>query len=174
MNLARARLGALLFALAPAVLGAPPEKGWPLTLQEGIPRTLAGWEAAPRDPLPDTDENEMGTYTEVSRFFQKVEPRASRQFRIAVQDYGSGKELEAVIRKAMSEAAKSGVETAEIKIGGLPAWAVTDRSSGQPTTLITVVVTPGRLVLGQGANVETADAVKLLGHVDYAKIAAAR
>jgi hypothetical protein len=173
---ARGHAAALLLALAVPAPGGPPEKAaWPLTLQEGIPRELPGWQAAPRDPLPDTDENEMGIYTEVSRFFQKVEPGAARQFRIAVQDYGSGKDLEGSIKKAMTEAAKaSGVETAEVKIGGLPAYAVTDRSQGQPTTLVTVVVSPSRLVLGQGANVEQADAVKLLGRVDYAKVAAAR
>jgi hypothetical protein len=165
---------AAFFALASAA-GSPQKPSWPLTLQEGIPKELpGGWQAAPRDPLPDTDENEMGTYTEVSRFFQKIEPRSSRQFRIAVQDYGSGKDLEGAIRTAMADAAKTGVETAEVKIGGLPAYAVTDRSQGQPTTLVTVVVTPGRLVLGQGANVEQKEAVSLLGRVDFARIAAAR
>jgi hypothetical protein len=74
----------------------------------------------------------------------------------------------------MADASKTGVETAEVKIGGLPAYAVTDRSQGQPTTLVTVVVTPGRLVLGQGANVEQKEAVSLLGRVDFARIAAAR
>ena len=66
----------------------------------------------------------MGTYTEVSRFFQKIEPSAARQFRIVVQDYGKGEDLEGAIRAAMAEAAKtSGVETAESKIGGFPAYA---------------------------------------------------
>jgi hypothetical protein len=178
MRLARVcGAAALLLTLAaPSPAGPPDKPAWPLTLRDGIPATLPGWEPAPRDPLPDTDENEMGVYTEVSRFFQKIEPGGARQFRIAVQDYGSGKDLEGPIRKAMGEAAKAaaGVETAEIKIGGLPAYAITDRSQGQPTTLVTVVVTPGRLVLGQGANVEQNDAVKLLGRVDYARVAAAR
>jgi len=176
MRLARVcGAAALLIALAAPGPGAPPDKPvWPLTLREGIPTTLPGWDPAPRDPLPDTDENEMGIYTEVSRFFQKIEPGGARQFRIAVQDYGSGKDLEGSIRKAMEAAKSAGVDTAEVKIGGLPAYAVTDRSQGQPTTLVTVVVTPGRLVLGQGANVEQNDAVKLLGRVDYAKVAAAR
>jgi hypothetical protein len=173
---AAVRIAAAAFVALAAPAAEPPQKpAWPLTLQEGLPKELpGGWQAAPRDPLPDTDENEMGTYTEVSRFFQKIEPRSSRQFRIAVQDYGSGKDLEGAIRKAMADASKTGVETAEVKIGGLPAYAVTDRSQGQPTTLVTVVVTPGRLVLGQGANVEQKEAVSLLGRVDFARIAAAR
>jgi len=156
---------------APALLFA----GWPLSLRDGIPKSLPGWDAAPRDPLPDTDENEMGTYTEVSRFFQKIEPSAARQFRIVVQDYGKGADLEAAIKKAMAEAGKSsGVQTAETKVAGFPAYAITDNSQGQPTTLVSIVVSPGRLVLGQGANVEQADALKLLARVDFAKIAAAQ
>jgi hypothetical protein len=166
----------LVVALAAGSLAAAADKPvWPLTLREGIPAAVPGWDAAPRDPLPDTDENEMGTYTEVSRFFQRIEPSAARQFRIVVQDYGKGKDLEGPIRRAMAEAGKMpGVETGEAKIGGLPAYAVTDRSQGQPTTLVTVIVTPGRLVLGQGSNVERDEAVKLLGGVDYAKVAAAK
>jgi hypothetical protein len=173
----RSRAGAILLlsVLAAGPVAAAEKAVWPLTLRDGIPATLPGWDPAPRDPLPDTDENEMGTYTEVSRFFQKIEPSAARQFRIVVQDYGKGKDLEGAIRKAMTEAARSpGVETAEIKIGGFDAFAITDQSQGQPTTLVTVVVTPGRLVLGQGANVEQPDAIKLLGRVDYAKVAAAQ
>jgi hypothetical protein len=168
-------VAALLLTLAAASSpGASVKAVWPLTLRDGIPATLPGWDAAPRDPLPDTDENEMGTYTEVSRFFQKIEPGAARQLRIAVQDYGKGKDVSTVISRAMAEAAKSpGVEVVEVKIGGLPAYAVTDRSQGLPTTLVTVIVSPGRIVLGQGSNVERDDAVKLLGRVDYARIAAA-
>jgi hypothetical protein len=166
-------LAALLLCLAaPAALFSA---GWPLSLRDGIPKSLPGWDPAPRDPLPDTDENEMGTYTEVSRFFQKIEPSAARQFRIVVQDYGKGADLEGAIRKAMAEAGKaSGVETAETKVGGFPAYAITDHSQGQPTTLVTVVVSPGRLVLGQGANIEQPDALKLLARVDFAKVAAAQ
>ena len=95
--------------------------------------------------------------------------------RIVVQDYGKGADLEAAIRKAMAEAGKAaGVETAETKVGGFSAYAITDHSQGQPTTLVTVVVSPGRLVLGQGANVEQPDALKLLARVDFAKVAAAQ
>jgi len=173
MVLRKAGAAALILCVAaPAALFSA---SWPLTLRDGIPKSLPGWDPAPRDPLPDTDENEMGSYTEVSRFFQKIEPSAARQFRIAVQDYGKGADLEASIRKAMAEAGKTaGVETAQTKVGGFPAYAITDHSQGQPTTLVTVVVAPGRLVLGQGANVEQADALKLLGRVDFAKVAAAR
>jgi hypothetical protein len=168
-------VAALLLVLAvESSPGASEKPVWPLTLRGGIPAALPGWDAAPRDPLPDTDENEMGSYTEVSRFFQKIEPGTARQLRIVVQDYGKGKDVASVIARAMAEAAKSpGVEVVEVKIGGLPAYAVTDRSQGSPTTLVTVIVAPGRLVLGQGSNVEREDAVKLLGRVDYAKVAAA-
>jgi hypothetical protein len=55
-------------------------------------------------------------------------------------------------------------------VSGLPAFAVTDRSAGNPTTLVTVLASPSRLVLAQGANVEAADALKLLGHVDFQKV----
>lgn len=171
----RACAAALFLALASGPSAAAPDKPvWPLTLRDGVPATLPGWDAAPRDPLPDTDENEMGAYTEVSRFFQKIEPSTARQFRIVVQDYGKGKDLEVSIRKAVAQAARTpGVDTAEVRIAGLAAYAVTDRSQGQPTTLVTVVVTAGRLVLGQGSNVEREEAVRLLGRVDYAKVAAA-
>ena len=164
---------ALLLLTADVAPAAPDKPSWPLTLRDGIPKTLPGWDAAPRDPLPDTDENEMGTYTEVSRFFQKIEPSRARQFRIVVQDYGKGADLEPAIRKAVAESAKAGVDATAIKVGKLSAFAVTDRSQGQPTTLVTVVVTPGRLVLGQGANVEREEAVKLLSLVDFARVAAA-
>ncbi len=170
-------LAALLLPVAveAASAGAAGNPVWPLTLRDGIPATLPGWDAAPRDPLPETDENGMGTYTEVSRFFQKIEPSTARQFRIVVQDYGKGKDLGGEIRRAVAAAGKApGVETAEVKIGGLTAYAVTDRSQGLTTTLVTVVVLPGRLVLGQGSNLDREEAVKLLGRVDYARVAAAQ
>jgi hypothetical protein len=164
-----------LLAAAAAAEALPEKPVWPLSLREGIPATLPGWDAAPRDPLPDTDENEMGTYTEVSRFFQKIEPSTARQFRIVVQDYGKGKDLEGEIKRAVAAAGKSpGVETAELKFGTLPAYAVTDRSQGLTTTLVTVIVLPGRLVLGQGSNLSREDAVKLLSLVDYTRVAAAQ
>jgi hypothetical protein len=163
----------IVSVLVAAALSALPGKAtWPLSLREGLPTELPGYSAAPRDPLPDTDENEMGVYTEVSRFFQRIEsPTSVRQFRLVVQDYGAGKDLAGAIRKAVSEASRApNVETREVKVSGLPAFAVTDRSSGNPTTLVTVVATPSRLVLAQGANVEAAEALKLLGHVDFEKV----
>jgi len=164
---------ALGCALVAAALAALPEKTvWPLSLRDGLPAELPGFAAAPRDPLPDTDENEMGVYTEVSRFFQRIESSTSvRQFRLVVQDYGPGKDLAGAIRKAVSEASRAPkVETREVKVSGLPAFAVTDRSSANPTTLVTVVASPSRLVLAQGANVEPDAALKLLGHVDFEKV----
>jgi hypothetical protein len=51
---------------------------------------------------------------------------------------------------------------------------VTDRTSGNPTTLVTVIVLPSRLVLAQGANVDRDAALKLLSHVDFPRIAATK
>lgn len=151
---------------------AEKEAAWPGSLRNGIPATLPGYVAAPRDPLPDSDENEMGKFTEVSRFFQRIESATSvKQFRLVVQDYGPGKDLAGALRKAVDQAGRApNVEAREIKMAGLPAFAVTDRSGANPTTLITVIATPARLVLGQGANVDREEAVKLLGHVDFQKV----
>jgi hypothetical protein len=164
----------LLLALTDSVSRALPEKEpvWPLSLRNGLPTTLPGYAAAPRDPLPDSDENEMGTFTEVSRFFQRIESETSvKQFRLVVQDYGAGKDLEGAIRKAVDLASRApNVDARELKIAGLPAFAVTDRSSANPTTLVTVIATPARLVLAQGANVDQDEALKLLGKVDFQKI----
>jgi len=158
--------------LASSLSAIPGKAAWPLSLREGLPAELPGYVASPRDPLPDTDENEMGVYTQVSRFFQRIESATSvRQFRLVVQDYGAGKDLAAAIRKAVSEASRAPkVETREVKVSGLLAFAVTDRSEGNPTTLVTVLASPSRLVLGQGANVEPAEALRLLGHVDFEKV----
>jgi hypothetical protein len=117
----------------------------------------------------------MGTYTEVARFFQRIEsPTSAKQFRIAVQDY-AGKEVVPAIRRAFEAAGRTqGVEAKETKVAGRSALAVTDRTGPRPTTLITVVLTPSRLVLGQGANVERDEALKLLAKVDFDRIASAR
>ena len=49
----------------------------------------------------------MGVFTQVTRFFQRIEsPTVTRQFQLVVQDYGKDKNLEAEIRKAVAEAAK--------------------------------------------------------------------
>ena len=169
---------AFLAATIPSAGEQPAERktAWPLSLRDGLPKELPGYQAAPTDPLPDTDENDMGVFTEVSRFFQRIEsPTVTRQFRLVVQDYGKDKNLEPEIRKAVAESAKvPSVEAKEVKVAGLPAFAVTDRSSGNPTTLVTVVVLPSRLVLAQGANVDRDEALKLLARVDFPRIAATK
>ncbi len=170
-------LAGLLFFSSGLALPAPPERPlWPLSLREGLPTALPGYAPAPRDPLPDSDENEMGKYTEVSRFFQRIESATStKQFRLAVQDYGSGKDLSEAIRKAVAEAGRSAsVQTKELVLSGSKAFVVTDRSGPNPTTLVTVLVTPSRLVLAQGANVTGEEALKLLGFVDFGRVAAAK
>jgi hypothetical protein len=177
----RLAAGALLLALGALPLAAqekPPDKkaSWPLSLADGLPKELPGYQAAPTDPLPDTDENEMGVFTQVARFFQRIESSTvTRQFQLVVQDYGKDKNLEPEIRKAVAEAASHpSVEVKDVALAGLKAFAVTDRSSGSPTTLVTVLVLPSRLVLAQGANVDRDTAIKLLSHVDFAKVAAAK
>jgi hypothetical protein len=175
----RSAIAIVLLALlaAPASSQEPERKtAWPLSLRDGLPKELPGYEAAPRDPLPDTDENDMGVFTEVSRFYQKIEsPTVARQFRLVVQDYGKEKELEPSIRQAVAESAKApSVEAKEVKVAGLTAFAVTDRSGVNPTTLVTVVVLPSRLVLAQGANIDRDEALKLLGRVDFPRIAATK
>jgi hypothetical protein len=172
------RFSLTLLLLAAAWCAAAQERktAWPLSLADGLPKDLPGYTVAPTDPLPDTDENDMGVFTEVSRFFQRIEsPTVARQFRLVVQDYGKGKNLEPAIRKAVAESAKApSVEAKEVKVAGLTAFAVTDRSGPNPTTLVTVVVLPSRLVLAQGANVDREAALKLLGSVDFPRIAAAK
>lgn len=171
-------LFAAVFALLIPVGGRSNPLGtprWPLTLREGLPTALPGWEAAPTDPLPDEEENAMGRYTEVGRFFQRIEsPTSTKQFRIAVQDYGTGRDLLPSIRKAVQEAAATGVETRELDIEGHRAFVVTARAEGKPTTIVTVVVSGGRLVLGQGANVPGDEAVKLVRAVDFRRVASAK
>jgi hypothetical protein len=166
----------LLLAAAVAATAQDRKTGWPLSLADGLPKELPGYVTAPTDPLPNTDENDMGVFTEVSRFFQRIEsPTVTRQFRLVVQDYGKEKNLEPEIRKAVAEAAKApSVEAKEVKVAGSTAFAVTDRSSGNPTTLVTVLVMPSRLVLAQGANVDRDGALKLLARVDFPRVAAAR
>jgi hypothetical protein len=172
------RFGAalLLLLLAPCLEGQEKKSAWPKSLADGLPKELPGYRAAPTDPLPDTDENEMGVFTQVARFFQRIEsPTVARQFQLVVQDYGKDKNLEPDIRKAVSEAATHpNVEARDVMIAGLKAFAVTDRSSGTPTTLVTVLVLPSRLVLAQGANVDRDASIKLLSYVDFPRIAATK
>jgi hypothetical protein len=171
----RISLGMLLL-LTTWVAAQERKTAWPLSLGDGLPRELPGYAAAPTDPLPDTDENDMGVFTEVSRFFQRIEsPTVVRQFRLVVQDYGKGKNLEPALRKAVAESAKApSVEAKDVKVAGLTAFAVTDRSGPNPTTLVTVLVLPSRLVLAQGANVDRDAALKLLASVDFPRIASAK
>jgi hypothetical protein len=165
-----------LFFSALFLCASPDKPSWPLTLREGLPGSLPGYAPAPTDTLPEEAENEMGPYVEASRFFQRIEsPSSTKQFRIAVQDYGDGKDLLASLRKAFAEAKKtSGVETREMEISGHKTFVVTDRSTGRPTTLVTVIVLPSRLVLGQGANVSGEEAVQLVKSVDFAKVVAVK
>jgi hypothetical protein len=169
-------LASLWILPAMALSGQERKTAWPLSLADGLPKELPGYVAAPTDPLPNTDENDMGVFTEVSRFFQRIEsPTVARQYRLVVQDYGKEKNLEAEIRKAVAESAKvPSVEAKDVKVAGLTAFAVTDRSGPNPTTLVTVVVLPSRLVLAQGANVDRDAALKLLSYVDFPRVAAAK
>jgi hypothetical protein len=165
--------GLLLWWASAAPLAAAPDKPvWPLTLRDALPLQLPGWNSAPREELPDEDENEMGPYVEVGRFFQRIEsPTLARQFRVVIQDY-KGKDVTDSIRRAVAEAKKnSTVETREFEIGGRKGFAVTDRSGPRPTTIVTVIVMPSRLVLGQGANVGGEDAIVLIKNVDFGKVA---
>jgi hypothetical protein len=169
-------LACLWIVPAMTLSGQERKTAWPLSLADGLPKELPGYVAAPTDPLPNTDENDMGVFTQVSRFFQRIEsPTVTRQFQLVVQDYGKEKTLEPEIRKAVAESAKApSVEAREVKVAGLTAFAVTDRSGGNTTTLVTVVVLPSRLVLAQGANVDRDAALKLLSYVDFPRVAAAK
>ena len=166
----------LLLLLAAAAASAGPEAPkWPLTLREGLPSALSGWASAPTDPLPEEGENGMGRYTEVGRFFQKIESsKSTKQFRLSVQDYAEGRDLAPQLKNAFKEAASAGAETRSLEIGQYKAFVVTDRSSGKPTSIVTVIVSPSRLVLGQGANVAGDEAVALVRNVDLARVAAAK
>ena len=171
----RAALLALAsLSLAARAGGAPDKPVWPLTLREGLPASLPGFAAAPSDPLPEDSENEMGAHVEVSRFFQRIESKSSTsQFRIAIQDYAAARDLTPDLRKAFQQAKQTGaVETREVEFAGRKAFLVTDRSSGRPTTLVTVVAAPSRLVLGEGANVGPDEAIRLVNLVDMARVVA--
>lgn len=169
----RKRIAGLLLILAVPISAQEKKTAWPLSLRDGLPKELPGYVAAPTDPLPDTDENDMGVFTEVSRFFQRIEsPTVARQFRLVVQDYGREKNLEPELRRAVAESAKvPSVKAREVKVAGHTAFAVTDRSGPNPTTLVTVLVLPSRLVLAQGANVDHDEALKLLSRVDFPRVA---
>jgi hypothetical protein len=169
--------GSALFlaCLAPVLAGAD-KPVWPLTLREGLPATLPGYAAAPKEELPEDYENEMGKFVEIGRFFQRIEsPTSTRQFRVVIQDYEGGKNLAVLLRQAIDEAKKApGVEAKETEISGRKTFVVTDRSQPRPTTLVTVVVSPARLVLGQGSNVTGDEAIGLVKLVDLTKVASVK
>ncbi|MGH9400126.1 MAG: hypothetical protein ACRD00_07140 [Thermoanaerobaculia bacterium] len=153
-----------------------PSAGWPGSLSNGLPAELRGYATAPKDPLPDTDENEMGVYTQVSRRYQQIQSRTfARALVFIVQDYGSGKNLTASLRSATREAGKnSGVLAREQSVGGRPAFVVFHRDGEKPVTVVTVLATPSRLLLAYADNIEEPEALKLVEQVDFKKIAAAR
>ena len=175
-SLRRSGVVALLLAIFARPSHAADKPVWPLTLREGLPSELPGYAPAPKDELPEDYENEMGKYVEIGRFFQRIESATStKQFRVVIQDYDVAKDLEAQLRRAIAEAKKApGVETREIDLAGKKTFVVTDRSQARPTTLVTVVVSPERLVLGQGSNVSGDEAVSLIKVVDLGKVAAVK
>jgi hypothetical protein len=162
--------------VAGSLLALPDKPVWPLTLRDGLPATLPGYAAAPKDELPEDYENEMGKYVEIGRFFQRIEsPTSTKQFRVVIQEYQGGKDLAAPLRKALEEAQKTAsVEAKDMEVSGHRTFVVTDRSQGRPTTLVTVIVTPARLVLGQGANVTGEEAISLIKRVDFARVEAVK
>ena len=172
----------LTLAWLPLAAAPPPEPtpvpsaGWPGSLMNGLPVEVRGYAAAPKDPLPDTDENEMGVYTQVSRRFQQIQSRTFAKVLVfIVQDYGPGKDLTASLRGATREAGKnSGVSAREQSVGGRPAFVVFHRDGEKPVTVVTVLATTSRLLLAYADNIEEAEALKLVEQVDFKKIAAAR
>lgn len=169
---------ACLVLLALVVSGAAraQEGKWPGSLRDGIPRQIPGWDPAPSDPLATEVENEMGHCWEVSRFFQQIDraKNTAKQYRLVVQDYGT-KNLETDLRSAFTRAGKAtGVDTKELAVAGYKTFAVTDRSGGSPTTLVTVLLTKSRILMAQGANMDHDEAIRLLATVDMPKILAAK
>jgi hypothetical protein len=170
---------ALLLPLAAGSPDPPPTPAratWPGSLRNGLPLELRGYASAPKDPYPDTDENEMGPYTQVSRRYQHIEsPTFAKALVLIVQDYGRGKDLTAPLRSAMREAAKvEGFTGKEQTVAGRPAFVVFHRDGDKPVTVVTVMATPSRVVLGLGDNIDEAETMKLVSQVDYQKIADAK
>jgi hypothetical protein len=166
----------LLLATAAAASAGAQETKWPGSLREGLPRQIPGWDPAPSDPLATEAENEMGHYWEVSRFFQQIDKtkNTAKQYRLVVQDYGA-KNLEPDLRSAFLRAGKAtGVDTKEVAVAGFKTFAVTDRSGGPPTSLVTVLLTKSRILMAQGANMDSDEAIRLLATVDIPKILAAK
>lgn len=165
-----------LAAAGPDREPTPASASWPGSLRAGLPVELHGYTAAPKDPFPDTDENEMGLYTQVSRRYQRIESATrAKSLVLIVQDYGSGKDLTAPLRNAMREAGKVASFTGkEQTLGGRPAFVVFHREGDKPVTVVTVMATPSRVVLGLGDNIDEAETVKLVSQVDFKKVADAK
>ncbi len=170
---------ALLLPLAAA--GANPEptpasSGWPASLRNGLPAEFRGYETAAKDPYPDTDENAMGIYTQVSRRYQRIESTTlARTLVLVVQDYGKGKDLATSIRNATLEAGKEpGVSSREQTIEGKPGFIVFHRENGRPISVVTVLATPSRLVLAVADNIDEQTTLRMFSQVDLQKIAAAK
>lgn len=170
---------ALLLPLAAAAPDPPPtptSATWPGSLRNGFPPELRGYATAPKDPFPDTEENEMGIYTQVSRRYQQIQSATfAKSLVLIVQDYGKGKDLTSALRNAMREAGKvQGFTAREEAIAARPAFVVFHREGEKPVTVVTVMATPSRVVLGLGDNIDQAETLKLLSQVDYQKIASAK
>jgi hypothetical protein len=165
-----------LAAAGPEPELTPSSATWPGSLRAGLPVELKGYAAAPKDPLPDTDENAMGIYTQVSRRYQRIESaQLARALVLLVQDYGKGKDLAAAIRDATREAGKiEGFSSRELSIGGRPGFLVFHKEGARPITVVTVLATPSRLVLAVAENIEEVDTLKMLAQVDLQKIASAK
>ena len=165
-----------LAAAGPDPEPTPSSATWPGSLRNGLPVELRGYASAPKDPLPDTDENAMGLYTQVSRRYQRIESAMlARVLVLLVQDYGKGKDLTAAIRDATREAGKTeGFLGREQAIGGRPGFLVFHREGAKPITVVTVLATPSRLLLAVAENIDEAETLKMLSQVDLQKIANAR
>jgi hypothetical protein len=165
-----------LAAAGPDPQPTPASATWPGSLRNGLPLELRGYASAPKDPFPDTDENEMGIYTQVSRRYQYIQSATfAKSLVLIVQDYGRGKDLAAPLRNAMREAGKvPGFSGKEQSIGGRTAFVVFHREGDKPVTVVTVMATPSRVVLGLGDNIDEAETVKLVSQVDFQKIADAK
>lgn len=151
------------------------KNAWPGSLRDGLPESLPGFTTAPVDPFPDTDENAMGPYTQVSRRYQRIESSSARVLVLLVQDYGNKTNLLAALRDASREAGKSrGIESREQEIAGRKAFVLVDRTAANPVTIVTVLVTPSRLLLAHGDNLREEETLKLVARVDFARIADAR
>ncbi len=165
-----------LAAAGPDPEPTPSSATWPGSLRNGLPAELRGYATAPKDPLPDTDENAMGIYTQVSRRYQRIESAMlARVLVLLVQDYGKQKDLTGSIRDATREAGKTpGFSAREQTIGGRPGFVVFHRENAKPVTVVTVLATPSRLVLAVADNIDEADTLKLMSQVDFRKIADAK